>query len=40
MEVVKSQYENKLQVRALRVGSDVLKENEVEKSQDEDNFKL
>jgi hypothetical protein len=29
MEVMKSQYENKLQVRTLRVVSDVLKEDDV-----------
>ncbi len=36
MEVMKSQYENKLQVRALRGVSDVPKKDEVVKSQYED----
>ncbi len=36
MEVMKSQYENKLQVRALRGVSDVPKRDEVVKSQYED----
>ncbi len=38
MEVMKSQYENKLQVRALRVVSDVLKEDEVVKNKHEYNL--
>jgi hypothetical protein len=40
VEVTKSQYESKLQVRALRVVSDVLKEDEVEESQYEDKLEL
>jgi hypothetical protein len=38
MDVMKSQYENKLQVRALRGVSDVLKEDEVVKSKYEYNL--
>jgi hypothetical protein len=40
MEVMKSQYENKLQVRALRGVNDVLKEDEVVKSQYEYKLEL